>query len=29
MVIAGGGSSIVLAMNIPGTVYSCPLKSEK
>src|SRR5258708_38516630 len=29
MGIAGCGSSIVLAMNIPGTVYSCPLSSEK
>ena len=23
------GSSIVLAMNMPGTVYSCPLRTEK
>ena len=27
--IAGCGSSMVLAMNIPGTVYSCPLSCEK
>ena len=26
---ATGCSSTVLAMNIPGTVYSCPLRSEK
>jgi hypothetical protein len=27
--IMGAGASTVLAMNIPGTVYSCPLRSEK
>jgi len=27
--ITGSGASTVLAMNIPGTVYSCPLRSEK
>ena len=29
MGIPGCGSSIVLAINIPGTVYSCPLRREK
>src|SRR2546425_8871283 len=29
MGIVGGCSSTVLAMNIPGTVYSWPLSSEK
>jgi hypothetical protein len=29
MGIVGCWSSIVFAMNIPGTVYSCPLRSEK
>ena len=26
---AVGGSSIVLAINLPGMVYSCPLSCEK